>query len=309
MKKVLKWIGIVLGALVVLIVLAVGVGYARGSAMIDKEYTFELETFPIPDDAESIANGEYLAHSLLACIGCHGEDLGGQEFINDEGFLVVYTPNLTSGEGGIGSSYTDDDWIRSLRHGVRPNGENLIVMPAQYLARLGQEDIADIVAYLKTLPPVDNVQPERQIAFMPRVMMGLGVIPASDVAEILPASGIDHDAPIPGMPEKGVTAEWGSYRALVCRACHGENLSGIPENPQNGSPASANLTPGGELLVWDEADFLNFMRTGVTPTGREVDPMIMPWNEFGNATDEDLRAIFMYLKSLEPLETYTPAGK
>jgi len=303
MKKVLKWIGILLGVLIVLVAVVAAAAYARGSAYLAREYDLEVETIEIPSDPESIANGEYLATSLVDCTGCHGENFAGQEMINEEGFLVLYSANLTSGAGGIAASYTDEDWLRSMRHGIRPNGENLLVMPAQHLRQLGAEDIGDIIAFVKTLPPVDHVIPARQVFFMPRLLVGLGMFPPEAVAEIFPASVIDHqNNPFPVPPSKGVTVEWGQYRALFCTGCHAENLAGKPADLQTGQPATPNLTPGGELLVWSVDDFIHTIRTGVTPTGKVLDEA-MPWKEFALATDDDLTAIFLYLQSLPALET------
>jgi hypothetical protein len=136
--------------------------------------------------------------------------------INDPSFNVLYAANLTPGEGGVGATFSDEDWIRALRRGLGSDGETLLVMPAQYYSKLSAEETGDIIAFLKSLPPVDAVHPEHQVAFMPRELIGLGVLPPCDAAEILPATGIDHDAPLPAMPEKCVTEEWGAYRVTIC---------------------------------------------------------------------------------------------
>lgn len=304
MKRALKWIGIMLVGLVAILVVAAAIGFTRGSSYLTRQYDYQLDPIDIPTDTESIANGEYLATSLGLCTACHGEDFAGQELINDPGFLVLYATNLTDGRGGIGATYSDEDYVRSLRHGIRPNGENLLVMPAQFFNKLSAKDVGDIIAFLKSLPPVDNEIPERQVMFLPRILIGLGMIPPEEASEIFPASAIDHqnNAP-PTAPAKGVTAEWGEYRALVCTACHGENLAGRPADPENDVVAAPNLTPGGELVAWSLEDFITTLRTGVTPTGREMDPEEMPWKEFALATDDDLTAIFMFLQSQPALET------
>ena len=117
----------------------------------------------------------------MLCTDCHGRDLGGEEFFTaDDGAGTLWAPNLTSGKGGIGGAYTDADWLRALRHGIRPNGENLIIMPAEFYTTIDLNDLADMIAYLKTLPPVDREIPVRALAFMPKVMLGLGVIPTSE---------------------------------------------------------------------------------------------------------------------------------
>jgi hypothetical protein len=132
------------------------------------------------------------------------------------------------------------------------------------------------------------------------VLLGLGVVPETD---LLPAAAIDHDAAPPEAPPRAVTVEYGEYRALTCRGCHGGDLAGLPADPQAGFPASPNLTPGGELLAWTEEDFITTLQTGVTPSGRELDPVAMPWPGIGSADVDELQALWLYLTSLPALPT------
>jgi mono/diheme cytochrome c family protein len=299
MNKILKWLGILVGVLVGLALVIAIVGTVRSNGLLTQEWSFEPDAIQIPTDAESVAKGQYLVEHFMLCADCHGPDLGGSELFNPEnGPGMLWAPNLTSGNGGIGGTYTDADWLRTLRHGIRPNGENLIIMPAEFYTRVDAGEIADVIAYLKTLPPVDREIPTRSLAFMPKVMLGLGVIPAS---ELLPAHKIDHDAAPVAAPPRGVTVEYGEYRAMVCAACHGPDLAGMPADPSGEPGASPNLTPGGELLGWTEADFLNTLKTGVTPSGQELNPLEMPWQRIGSADVEDLQAIWLYLQSLPAL--------
>ena len=96
-----------------------------------------------------------------------------------------------------------------------------------------------------------------------------------------------------------MTAAYGEYLVEVsgCKACHHPNLAGgkVP-NPQ--SPKARNLTPGGELIGWKAADFIQTIRTGVTPSGHTIDPEFMPWSDFKNMSDDHLNAIWLYLQSL-----------
>jgi len=300
--KVLKWIGIVLGVLIGLIVVIGLIGYSLAGAKLTQKYEYTPESITVPTGAESVANGQYLVEHFMFCADCHGKNLAGTEFINDPSFAVIYTPNLTSGQGGIGGTYTDADWIRALRHGIRPNGEGLIIMPSESYTFVDAEELGDMIAYLKTLPPVDNEIPARQIATVPRILMGLGVIPIGD---LLPATTIDHNAPPLMAPVRGITVEYGDYRATTCKSCHGSNMAGAPADPQAGSPAIPNLTPGGELVIWTEADFLTALTTGVTLNGHQLDPLQMPWPAIGTADQEDLQAIWLYLQSLPA----TPANQ
>ena len=301
MKKVLKWIGIVLGGLVGLIIVMVIIATVRTNGMLTQEWSYEPETIRIPTDSESIAEGKYVVEHFLLCADCHGADLGGREFFTEaDGAGVLWAPNLTGGNGGIGGTYTDADWLRALRHGIRPNGENLIIMPAELYTLVDTNELSATIAYLKALPPVDREIPTRALAPMIKVLMGLGVIPAAD---FLPAHKLDHNGTPLTAPERGVTVAFGAYRATTCTACHGSDLAGVPADPSAGFPATPNLTPGGELATWTEADFITTLQTGVTPSGHELDPLAMPWKAIGTADKEDLQAIWLYLQSLPATPT------
>jgi mono/diheme cytochrome c family protein len=297
MRKVLKWIGIVLGALVGLIVLAVIAVLTISGARINKRYDVAVERITIPTDEESIARGEYLAHAVAVCAACHGDNLGGGEFINDPALGTIYTSNLTAGEGGVGATFSDEDWVRVLRHGVGPDGKSVIVMPSQRFTVMSDEDLGALLAYLKTVPPVDNVTPEPSLGPLGRV---LPLIEPS----VLPASIINQDGPRPTAPEPGVTAEYGKYLVTLgtCQDCHGPDLNGAP-SMEPGALPGANLTPGGELANWTAEDFVQTMHTGTTPDGRVLaGDMAEAVEYYGQQTDDDLAAIFAYLQTLPAMD-------
>ena len=129
MKKVLKWIGIVLGLLVGLVVLAVVVVYVITEARLNKTYTFQVEPVSIPTDAAAIERGRRVA-AIRLCTDCHAANLAGRIFLDNPVIGLIAAKNLTSGKGGVGSELTDADWVRAIRHGVRPDGKPLLIMPA-----------------------------------------------------------------------------------------------------------------------------------------------------------------------------------
>ncbi|HMN31356.1 MAG TPA: hypothetical protein PKE45_24610, partial [Caldilineaceae bacterium] len=83
---------------------------------------------PIPGDAAAIQRGEHIATTIGLCKRCHGENLGGKVDFAVPGLVTIPTPNLTSGAGGIGSEYSDEDWVRAIRHGVGRDGRALMLM-------------------------------------------------------------------------------------------------------------------------------------------------------------------------------------
>ena len=294
MKKTLKWIGIGLGGLLGVLALALGVLYFMGNAKVNQQYDVPLEAISIPTDAQSIQHGEHLA-TIYICLRCHTANLGGELYFEVPGMVSISTPNLTSGAGGGGSSFTDADWVRAIRHGVGPDGRALFIMPSNSFSNLSAKDLGALIAYLKSVPPVDNVLPEKRVELLGKVMMAVGMFPP------LAVDKIDHSSPPPAAPEPGVTAEYGKYLAITCVECHGPELNGAPFGPPGQEVPTPNLTPGGELSTWTEADFLLTMRSGMTPEGSVLD-IEMPWMYFGKMTDNELKALWMFLQALPALE-------
>ena len=297
-RKIFKWIGIVLGSLVGLLVLAFVVLYIIGTvnwnSIRGKEYEVPVEPITIPTDQASIARGEHIA-TIRMCKDCHTENWSGQSD-SVPGLITLSMPNLTPGAGGVGATNTDEDWVRAIRHGVGYDGRGLLLMPSRVWYYLSDEDLADLIAYLKSLPPVDNEPPKTELGPLGRVMMTLGQLPP-ELTEP-DTTVIDHDTPRPVAPQPGVTVEYGMYLARTCTLCHGSELNG--QTIFDGSVA-LNLTPGGEMKGWSEEDFIATMRTGVTPNGHQLKD-VMPWKYFGQMTDSELKAVWMYLQSLPALE-------
>jgi mono/diheme cytochrome c family protein len=292
--KVLKWIGIVVGGLLGLLVVAFIVLLIIGRSQANKTYDMPVQTIAIPTDAEAIERGEHVA-LIHFCQDCHTDNLGGELSFTIPGLLSIPTPNLTSGAGGVGRFYSNEDWLRAIQHGVGHDGRALWIMPSAGFFHLSDEDMGALIAYLKSVPPVDNELAERRIEPMGLVMLALGMVPPVAVDQI------DHTASHPAAPPLGVTAEYGEYLArTTCTECHGANLNGIPFGPPGDQTPTPNLTPGGELAAWSEAQFIATLRTGVTPTGQELGES-MPWQYMGQMTDEELAALWLYLQTLPAL--------
>ena len=302
-RKILKWIGIVLGGLVGPLVLAFVVLYIIGTAKWNKlhgQYEVPVETIIVPTDQASIARGEHIA-TIGLCRMCHTESLSGQA-VSVPGLFTFAPPNLTSGAGGVGVTNTDGDWIRAIRHGVGHDARGLVIMPVRTFYYLSDEDLGALIAYLKSLPPVDNELPKTDLRPVGRVMLALGQLPPEvAVADVIV---IEHDSPRPVAPQPGVTKEYGQYLAHICTVCHGEGLNGQTIQSERPPILTPNLTPGGEMGFWSEEDFIATMRTGVTPGGKQLIDF-MPWKYFGQMTDEELKAVWLYLKSMPAL----PQGK
>ncbi|HMB93523.1 MAG TPA: cytochrome c, partial [Rhodothermales bacterium] len=150
MKKVLKWIGLLVLGVVLILLLAAGTLYVLGGSVLETDAAIAAETLTSAADSVALARGAYLV-STMGCQDCHGENLAGQVFADAPPFLVSAS-NLTAGQGGIGGTYTDADWERAIRHGVRPGNEGLLIMPSKAYHKLSDDETADLIAYLKTVP-------------------------------------------------------------------------------------------------------------------------------------------------------------
>ena len=293
-RKVLKWVGIVLGGLVGLLALAGVVLILIGTSKLNRKYDVPVNAIAVPADAQAVERGKHLA-TIFMCTRCHTDTMAGEVYFDIPGMLSIPTPNLTRGAGGVGAVYTGEDWVRAIRHGVGRDGRALFLMPSKAYRSMSDEDLGAILAYIKSLPPADNPLPGRQFSPVGRLMMGTGMIPP------FAADQIDHASPPPPAPAPGVTAAYGEYLTRVCTECHGADLNGAPFGPPGEEVLTPNLTPGGELAGWTEAGFQQAMRAGMTPGGRTLSDD-MPWKTFGQMTDDELKAVWMYLQSLPARE-------
>jgi cytochrome c553 len=295
MLALMRWIGIVAAAFATVVILAVGGVYAASERMLSKRYEVTAAEVAIPTDAVAVERGEHLTRAVATCTLCHGEDGGGGVYA-DMGLMgIVAGPNLTRGQGGIGGELSDADWVRAIRHGVRRDGTSLIVMPSEVYAHLSDADLGAIIAFLKRLPPVDREVPETRFGIAGRALLAAGklnilVAPKTPAAVARPAV-----TPQP-------TAEYGRYLADIsgCHGCHGYGLSGGRVAGPPGLPPASNLTVVG-IGSWSEADFFRALREGLRPDGSALDDF-MPWKVYARMSDDDVRALWQYLRSVPARE-------
>jgi mono/diheme cytochrome c family protein len=150
MKRVLKWIGLVIGGLLALIVEAFGILWTMSASRLNRTYEvgadFNLE---IPDDPEGIAEGERLY--TIMCESCHGEDLAGQAW-NDFMTGQIHVPNLTTGSGGVGDSLSDEDMARAVWYGVKADGSPTVIMPVELNQAVNVAEMEKLIAYIRSVP-------------------------------------------------------------------------------------------------------------------------------------------------------------
>ncbi len=260
---------------------------------------------------ERLTRGRYLVNGIGECFGCHGPyesnapgwpPVRGKEGSGLSGFISspgVVAANLTPDrETGIGT-WTDDMLARAIREGVGHDGRLLhpTVMPYEFYRSMSDEDLASVIVYLRSIPPIRNA------------------LPASRASHSIVAPyAIPIYAPVP-TPDLSTPVKRGTYLVQLgaCQWCHtlrDANRKPLPGLEFAGGDlimepdyqvTSANLTPDPSgISYYDEAVFLNLMRTGKVST-REIRP-IMPWWFFGQMDDDDLRAIFAYLRTIKPVQ-------
>jgi cytochrome c553 len=300
MKKWLRRAGIGVGSLVLAVVLGLVVVYAASEVRFRHAYDdVAVAPFRADNSPAAVERGRHLVTAVAKCTECHGQDLGGTVFIDVRPLGTVIASNLTRGKGGVAGRYTDGQLERAIRHGVNADGRPLAIMPAAEYYAMSDQDLQDVIAYVRSVPPVDHELPGTTIRTVGRALYLAGKLP------LFAAEDMNHHAARTAVPA-GVTVEYGKYLATIggCTGCHGPDLAGRAHNDEPGAPPPANLTPRGELGTWTEQDFFTALRTGRRPNGSRINTK-MPWQASGKMTDDEIRAVWMYLKSVPPRFTPT----
>lgn len=311
MNKGLKLLLYITGFL--LLMVAIGITLTIGWRPILGARSRPLNNQHFDATPARLARGEYLATAVLGCLDCHtehdwkapggalvaGREGAGQLFPG-EGFpgRIVATNLTPDPETGAGN-WTDDQFARAIREGIGHDGRTLFpLMPYPNFRHMSDEDLASVVVYLRALPAVKNSLPPTEIAFPVKYLI-------RGVPE--PLKG-----PVPP-PDLSTPEKRGQYLVTLasCADCHTPMVNGQPEEDKAfaggmefkgpwGDVQSANITPDKTgISYYDENRFIEAMRTG-SVMGRPLNP-IMPWDGYRHMSDEDLKAIFAYLRTVKPV--------
>ena len=310
-----KMVNVVLWTLVALVaVLVAGITVTIGWRPFVGPRARALTTRRFAPTPERLARGTYLVKHVTPCMECHAPHrwtehdapveanmLGaGQEMPMNGLPGRVVAPNLSPDPETGAGNWTDDQLARAIREGVGHDGRALFpMMPYQRFRAMSDEDVASIVVYLRSLPPVRLRQRATEIAVPVRYLIRSVPEP---LREAVPS------------PDLSTPARRGAYLATIgaCSECHtplddrGQPIPGLEfaggfifEGPW-GRVASANLTPDPSgIPYYDLALFTEVLRTGHAKA-RRIN-QIMPWHAFGGMTDEDIAAIFANLTTLKPV--------
>lgn len=300
MKKLGKILLICAGLLVV--VLAVAITFTIGWRPFLGPKKRALTNRHFDRTPERLARGRYLVQGLLGCEVCHspkdwtqhgapnqpGMELAGQPMPIPDFPGTIVAPNLTQDADTGSARWTDDQIARAIREGIKHDDSILFpMMPYSSYKSLSDEDLASVVVYLRSLAPVRNPLPLSRINFPVNYLVRGAAEPILD--------------PVSGPDASNVLAR-GKYMVRLGCGCHtvsdqrgysgGEHLAG-----PWGEVTSVNITPDASgIAYYNEATFIAALRTGYV--GARKLNSIMPFGEFNNLTDDDLKAIFAYLQTL-----------
>jgi mono/diheme cytochrome c family protein len=256
-----------IAAILVAVVAAVGIAGAAwmGERRLGRKVEVRVVPVAYARDPASLKLGKHLFESR-GCAQCHGADGRGIAVAAADG-IEVRAPNITRGPGGVVSDYNEGDWVRAIRHGVSPAGRALMFMPSDAYNRMHDAELAALVAYVRSLPPVAGEAATIALPLAFKARYGLGMI--RDASE-----KIDHRKPPPLAIAPAASAEFGAYLAPLCTACHG-----------------ATVEP---MERYDTLDkFVAMMRTGRRPDGAEIGP-VMPFLTLRNLDDVELAALYAH---------------
>jgi cytochrome c2 len=271
---------------------------------------------------ERVERGKYLANAVCVCMDCHSTrdwsrfsgppvagtiGKGGERFGEEFGFPgTYYSKNITP---FALKDWTDGEIFRAITCGVSKDGHALFpVMPYFYYGQMDEEDTKSIIAYLRTLEPIDNIPPASESNF-----------PMNFIINTIPKKGVSQK-----MPPKSDLVSYGKYLATSagCVECHtpfekgqivqGKEFSGGREFPfPNGNVLrSPNISPDIQSGIgsWNEIQFVQLfkLRSDSAALNQKVMPndfnTIMPWTMYGKMDTTDLKAIFAYLRTLTPIK-------
>lgn len=291
--SIMRMIGKGIGGIAALGAVAIGGVYAQTQwTLTRKGAPPTRNALVVGSDSVTLARGEKLAQAY-GCQDCHTSDLSGKVMADDPAFGRLVSSNLTGGAGGVLSHYDDRALDAAIRDGVSWDGRKLVIMPSNEYSSLADNDVAALIANLRRRPPVDRVLPRTELGPVGRALIATGKI-------AVPYNVIDHARSTRSTAPTGGTIEQGRYLAAGCVGCHGDDYGGGPvPGAAAGSKPAANITPSGNAARWSQSDFVKAFRTGVRPDGTVIDSL-MPWRAFGKLSDEELQAVYLYLRTLPP---------
>lgn len=315
MKKLIK-ISLFTVAFLVLFAAAFYIYMLKAYPKINPPQDIKISATP-----EMLKRGEYLFNNVCGCADCHSTrdyskyagpltagttGKGGFEFSEELGLPgKFYAKNITP--AGL-KDWTDGEILRAMTEGVSKNGEPLFpIMPYPAYGKMDKDDVYSIIAYLRSLPPVENKIENSKPSFPMNLIMRT----------------IPEKSNFRKIPDKSNTVEYGKYLVNIagCNDCHTQQVKGefqmdkyLAGGQEFKLPGGiivrpANITPDKQtgLGSWTKENFLNkfheYSKEKYIPSVVKDGDFntIMPWTFFSGMTDEDLSAIYDYLRTINPV--------
>lgn len=312
----------ILGGLVGLVILGAASTYIWASTasgrILSARHQAHTVDFPVPfpldeDELEAldfdpeaskrvateraVERGRHLVHVRYMCTECHGTNLGGGVMVDAFPLGTFLGPNLTRGTGSRTVGYSVSQWDRAVRHGILPDGRGAI-MPSEDYRLMSDQELSDIIAYIQSVPAVDNTVPAPTFGPLGKMLLATGGM-------VLSASRHDaHHASHRRLPpSQENTLEFGAHLAGTCTGCHRQDFTGGPIMGGDPSwPPAKNLTPYA-IGSWSYQDFVTAMREGRRPDGATIQaPMVMLTSYAKQMKDTELQALWAYLQSLPAVD-------
>lgn len=275
MHRFVKWLGVTIGSLAMLALCAAAYLFIASQRVVARTYDVPLSSFNAPSDREAVRKGERLA-AIYGCTNCHGADLQGTDSFNKPGIVHITAPNLTQAV----KNYTDAEFERLMRHGIKHDGRSTWIMPSSMFTHLSDDDLGAITAYVRSFPERKGVEPLTRVRTLGRVGILMGTFsPQADRIESLPE--------VPP-PSDNDPLSQGRYLVMTaCSECHGGRLEGWS---LIGAPNLAIAA------AYQDADFMKLMREGKGLGDRNLGLMSkVAQARFSHFTDEEIRAMWSYL--------------
>jgi cytochrome c553 len=278
MRRLATRLGMSLMGVVGLALIGAAYVYAASQYAITRRHDIPLGSFTTATDEAAATRGKRVA-TLSGCYaGCHGKRMEGKaSFFDEPGVARINAPNLTR----VLREYSNAELERLLRHGVKRDGTTAWVMPAPMFAHLSEQDMSDLVAFVRTVPAEDGAPREFTVGPLGRLGMVLG--------EFRPiVEQVDHALARVAVADRNDALSYGEYLVkTACTECHGQSLEGSE------FLHAPNLAI---VQTYSEEDFFRLMRTGRGLGDRELGLMSeVAAVRFPLLSDEEVRAMRLYL--------------
>lgn len=278
MAKVLRWTGYVLGALLLIVLIAAAAIWILSSQKLHGGKGSPVRL--APPTAAQLADAPRML-TVLRCDGCHGKGLAGTLFYEEPHIAKIYAPNLTA----VASRASDEQIARAITQGIGVDGRALVIMPSATFSRLDAGEVAALIAAIRAQPKVGQPTPPREVGILGRIGLVTGKFHTT------PEQVAQYSGKFP--IDVGPQLRTGQHIAASnCAECHGADIGGGEAEPGLNAP---DLTIVG---AYDPAAFKTLMRTGVPPGGRKLKLMDeIARDSLSHMTDAEIDQLYAYLQA------------